>query len=48
MRNVKFIIIDSTSITLDLKFSGKFLSKKCFTENYKKTFSTSIGHYSGF
>jgi hypothetical protein len=48
IRNIKTIIIDSTSITLDLKFSGKFLSKQMLlTKTIKEPF-VSIGHYSGF
>lgn len=49
IRNIKTIILDSTSITLDLKFSGKFLSKqKLLTKDYKKAYSTNEKHYAGF
>ncbi|MCL2687118.1 MAG: hypothetical protein FWE58_01110 [Methanobrevibacter sp.] len=41
IRNIKTIILDSTSITLDLKFGGKFLSiQKLLTKEYKRAFST--------
>ena len=49
IRNIKTIVLDSTSITLDLKFGGKYLSKQMLlTKDYKRCFSTNIGHYSGF
>lgn len=49
IRNIKTIVLDSTSITLDLKFDGKYLSKQMLlTKDYKRCFSTNIGHYAGF
>jgi len=49
IRNIKTIILDSTSITLDLKLGGKFLSKqKLLIKDYKRAFSTNEGHYAGF
>ncbi|MDR2624144.1 MAG: hypothetical protein LBC39_06230 [Methanobrevibacter sp.] len=39
IRNIKTIIVNSTSITLDLKFSGKFLSKEMLlTKDYKRAY----------
>jgi hypothetical protein len=47
--DLKAIVLDSTSITLDLKFNGMFLNKeKLEGKEYKKGFGTSIRHYSGF
>ena len=49
IRNVKTIMFDSTSITLDLKFNGKYLSKQeLLTKDYKRAYSTNEGHYAGF
>jgi len=49
IKNIKKIIIDSTSITLDLKFNGKYLTKqKLLTKDYKRCYSTNNGHYAGF
>jgi hypothetical protein len=49
IRNIKTIILDSTSITLDLKFGGKFLSKqKLLIKDYKRAYSTNERHYTGF
>jgi len=49
IRNIKTIVLDSTSITLDLKFGGKFLSKqKLLLKDYKRCFSTNEKHYAGF
>ena len=49
MRNLKTIVIDSTSITLDLKFSGRYLSKQMLLDkDYKRGYSTNKGHYAGF
>jgi hypothetical protein len=49
IRGLKNIIIDSTALTLDLKFDGKYLSKQSLlVKDYKRAFSTSIGHYAGF
>ncbi|WP_263640982.1 transposase [Methanobrevibacter arboriphilus] len=49
IRYIKTIILDSTSITLDLKFNGKYLSKQSLlTKAYKRAFSTNNGHYAGF
>jgi hypothetical protein len=49
IRRVNTIILDSTSITLDLKFGGKYLSKqKLLTKDYKRGYSTNNGHYAGF
>ncbi len=49
IHNLNAIAIDSTSITLDLKFNGKYLSKESLNEkDYKRAYSTTIGHYAGF
>lgn len=49
IRRIDTIILDSTSITLDLKFGGKYLSKqKLLTKDYKRAYSTNNGHYAGF
>lgn len=49
MRRISTIILDSTSITLDLKFGGKYLSKqKLLTKDYKRAYSTNNGRYAGF
>ena len=49
IRNIKTIIIDSTSIPLDLKFNGRYLSKQSLlNKDYKRCFSTNNGHYAGF
>ncbi len=49
IRRIKTIILDSTSITLDLKFGGKYLSKqKLLTKDYKRAYSTNNGYYAGF
>jgi len=49
IRDLKTVLIDSTSILIDLKFNGKFLSKQtCLDKEYKRGFSTSKGHYAGF
>jgi len=49
IRNIKTIIIDSTPITLDLKFNGKFLSKQIlFEKDYGRAYSTGTKHYAGF
>ncbi|MDR0913399.1 MAG: transposase [Methanobrevibacter sp.] len=49
IRSLNAIILDSTPITLDLKFDGKFLSKqKLLKKDYKRGYSTNIEHYAGF
>jgi hypothetical protein len=49
IRNINTIVFDSTSITLDLKFDGRYLSKQMLLDkDYKRCFSTNIGHYAGF
>jgi hypothetical protein len=49
IRHIRTIVLDSTSITLDLKFHGKFLSKQMLlSKDYKRCYSTNIGHYAGF
>jgi hypothetical protein len=49
IRNIHTIILDSTSITLDLKFNGRYLSKqKLFDKDYKRCYSTNEQHYAGF
>jgi hypothetical protein len=49
IKKIETIILDSTSITLDLKFNGKLLSKqKLLTKDYKRCYSTNEGHYAGF
>jgi hypothetical protein len=49
IRSVKTIVIDSTSITLDLKFLGKFKSKQMLlSKDYKRCYSSNVGHYAGF
>ena len=49
IRNIKTIILDSTNIALDLKFSGKFLSRQMLLDkDYKRGYSTNKGHYAGF
>ena len=46
---IKTVLIDSTPLIIDLKFNGKFISKQtCLDKDYKRGFSTSKGHYSGF
>jgi len=42
---LKLFLLDSTSILIDLKFNGKYISKQtCLDKNYKRGFSTSKGH----
>jgi len=49
IRGFKTVLLDSTSLIIDLKFNGKFLSKQtCLDKDYKRGFSTSKGHYAGF
>ena len=49
IRDIKTVLIDSTSILIDLKFNGKYISKQtCLDKDYKRGFSTSKGHYAGF
>jgi hypothetical protein len=49
IRNINAIILDSTSVTLDLKFNGKYLSKqKLLDKDYKRRYSTNERHYTGF
>jgi hypothetical protein len=49
IRKIRTIILDSTSITLDLKFNGKFLSHQMLlTKDYKRCYSTNEKHYAGF
>ena len=49
IRGIKTVLIDSTPLIIDLKFNGKFISKQtCLDKDYKRGFSTSKGHYSGF
>jgi len=49
IKNIKTILIDSTSIPLDLKFNGRYLSQlKLLSKDYKRCFSTNNGHYAGF
>ena len=45
IRDIKTVLIDSTSILIDLKFNGKYISKQtCLDKDYKRGFSTSKGH----
>lgn len=49
IRGLKTVLIDSTPLLIDLKFNGKYISKqKCLDKDYKRGFSTSKGHYTGF
>ena len=49
IRGIKTVLIDSTSLLIDLKFNGKFISKQtCLDKDYKRGFSTSKRHYSDF
>ena len=49
IRDIKTVLLDSTSLLIDLKFNGKFISKqKCLDKDYKRGFSTSKRHYAGF
>ena len=49
IQRVNTIIFDSTSITLDLKFNGKFLSKqKLLDKDYQRCYSTNEKHYARF
>ncbi|OPY22660.1 MAG: Transposase DDE domain protein [Methanobacterium sp. PtaU1.Bin097] len=49
IRNLKTILVDSTALIIDLKFNGKYISKQtCLDKDYKRSFSTSKGHYTGF
>ncbi|MBZ9570946.1 transposase [Methanobrevibacter sp. TMH8] len=49
IKRIDTMILDSTSITLDLKFGGKYLSKqKLLTKDYKRVYSTNNGHYAVF
>ena len=49
IRDIKTVLIDSTSIIIDLKFNGKYISKQtCLDKDYKRGFSTSKGHYADF
>ena len=49
IRELKTILLDSSPLLIDLKFNGKFISKQtCLDKEYKRGFSTSKGHYTGF
>jgi hypothetical protein len=49
IRDIKTVLLDSTSLIIDLKFNGKFLSKQtCLDKDYKRGFSTHKGHYASF
>ncbi len=49
IRGIKTILLDSTPLLIDLKFNGKYISKQTYlNKDYKRGFSTSKDHYSGF
>jgi hypothetical protein len=49
IRGLKTILPDSTTIIIDLKFNGKYISKQtCLDKDYKRGFFTSKGYYAGF